>query len=81
MVSILHGNIPWSVHYAVSGLRDSHMKVPDVVCADMQARIMILSELKAGLPHQGVEYQRVKKECIHNRLEINKNGYRHTDST
>ena len=52
------------------------MKVPDVVSADMHARILIFIRTKGRLAHQGMGYQRMKKECIHSRLEINKNGYR-----
>ena len=49
MVSILHGNIPWIAHYTVSGLRGSHMKVPDVVSADTHARILIFIRTKGRL--------------------------------
>ena len=41
------------LHYAASGLVDSHMEVPDAVCADMLERIMLLQELNENLRHRG----------------------------
>ena len=53
MVSMGHGNISLMQHYASSGLADSHMEVPDAVCADMLERIMLLQELNENLRHRG----------------------------
>ena len=49
------------------------MRVPDVVCDDIRAQVMVLSdlsELKAGLPHQGGGVPADKKECILTPTEV-----------